>query len=99
MSQPPIASYGLLGDTRTGALISRDGSVDWLCLPRFDADPVFGRLVDAEHGGRFRVSPAGGVESRSYRPESAVLETRWRGPAGTASVSEAMPVDVSGFRP
>ena len=97
--QPPIGEYALLGDTRTGALVSRRGSIDWLCLPRFDADPVFGYLIDAEHGGRFEVSIAGEVEARAYRAESAVLETSWRGPEGAATVTEAMPVTVSGFRP
>ena len=99
MPQAPIGDYALLGDTRSAALISRTGSIDWLCLPRFDADPVFGQLIDAEHGGRFEVSIEGQVEARSYRPESAVLETRWRGPGGSATVTDAMPVNVSGFRP
>ncbi|MGH7778013.1 MAG: glycoside hydrolase family 15 protein, partial [Candidatus Dormibacterales bacterium] len=99
MLQPPIGEYALLGDTRSAALVSRRGSIDWLCLPRFDADPVFGYLIDAEHGGRFELSVDGEVEARSYRVDSAVLETLWRGPAGTATVTEAMPVDVGGFRP
>lgn len=98
-AQAAIADYALVGDTRAAALVSRDGSVDWLCVPRFDADPVFGRLIDAEHGGRFEVKVAGGVTARRYRPESAVLETSWRGADGTATVTDAMPVDVSGFRP
>jgi len=99
MEQPPIGEYALIGDTRTAALISRNGSVDWLCLPRFDADPVFGRLIDMGAGGHFELSLDGTVEVRSYRSESAVLETRWRGPAGMATVTEAMPVNVGGFRP
>src|SRR5205823_3615847 len=85
--------------TRSAALISRRGSIDWLCLPRFDADPVFGLLIDAEHGGRFELSVAGEVEARSYRAESAVLETHWRAPSGIATVTEAMPVNVTGLRP
>ena len=97
--QAPIGEYALLGDTRSAALVSRNGSVDWLCLPRFDADPVFGYLTDADHGGHFEVAIEGKVESRSYRFESAVLETRWRGPTGTATVIDAMPVNVKGFRP
>src|SRR5438067_10614526 len=99
MPQAPIGEYALLGDTRSAALVSRNGSVDWLCLPRFDADPVFGYLTDADHGGHFEVAIEGKVESRSYRSESAVLETRWRGPTGTATVTDAMPVNVSGFLP
>ena len=99
MEQPPIGEYALVGDTRTAALISRNGSVDWLCLPRFDADPVFGRLIDTAGGGHFELAVDGTVEARSYRPESAVLETRWRGPDGMGTVTEAMPVNVGGFRP
>ncbi len=99
MGQAPIGDYALLGDTRAAALVSRGGSVDWLCIPRFDADPVFGRLVDEERGGRFQLDVAGGVESRRYRTDTAVLETRWRGAKGAAIVTEAMAVDVHGFRP
>src|SRR5207248_6416233 len=96
---PPIGAYALQGDTRTAALDSQAGSIDWLCLPRFDADPVFGTLIDSEHGGRFDVSIEGQVESRRYREDSVVLETLWRGPDGTALMTEVMPVGVSGFRP
>jgi GH15 family glucan-1,4-alpha-glucosidase len=97
--QPPIAEYGLVGDTRSAALISKDGSVDWLCLPRFDADPVFGRLIDAECGGHFELAVSGRVESRVYRRDSAVLETRWHAPDGSATVVDAMPVGARGMRP
>src|SRR5437588_6470066 len=97
--QSPIGDYALLGDTRSAALISRTGSIDWLCLPRFDADPVFGRLIDGEQGGRFELSVEGEVQAWAYRPESAILETQWRRPAGAATVTEAMPVNVGGFRP
>jgi GH15 family glucan-1,4-alpha-glucosidase len=97
--QPPIAEYGLLGDTRSAALISRRGSVDWLCVPRFDADPVFGRLIDAGSGGRFELSVDGEVAARFYRDESPVLQTRWRGAHGEAVVTETMPVNVKGLRP
>ncbi|HKR99724.1 MAG TPA: glycoside hydrolase family 15 protein, partial [Candidatus Dormibacteraeota bacterium] len=99
MPQPPIADYALIGDTRSAALISREGSVDWLCLPRFDADPVFGTLIDSEFGGHFRLGIDGHVASRTYQLDSAVLETRWEGAHGSATVVDAMPVDVSGMRP
>jgi hypothetical protein len=55
----PIGSYGLLGDARTAALVSEDGAIDWLCLPRFDGEPLFGRLVGGPLAGTFRVGPAG----------------------------------------
>ncbi|HEY3015499.1 MAG TPA: trehalase-like domain-containing protein, partial [Nocardioides sp.] len=55
---PPIEDYGLLGDTRTAALVSSAGAIDWLCAPRFDADPIFGRLVGGPEAGTFRIAPA-----------------------------------------
>ena len=55
----PIGDYGLIGDTRTAALVSSDGAIDWLCVPRFDGEPVFGRLVGGPPAGTFRVGPAG----------------------------------------
>lgn len=72
---PPIEDYGLLGDTRTAALVASDGSLDWLCVPRFDGHPVFGRLVGGPDAGAFRLGPAGPatVISRRYRPDSATL--------------------------
>ncbi|HXQ56292.1 MAG TPA: trehalase-like domain-containing protein, partial [Actinomycetes bacterium] len=55
----PIEGYGLLGDTRTAALVALDGAIDWLCVPRFDGQPVFGRLVGGPAAGTFRMGPAG----------------------------------------
>src|SRR5438105_5995994 len=92
--QSPIGDYALLGDTRSAALVSRTGSVDWLCLPRFDADPVFGYLVGTDQGGRFELSVAGEIDARCYRFESAVLESRGRGPGGAPIVTYASPVTV-----
>jgi GH15 family glucan-1,4-alpha-glucosidase len=94
--QSPISDYALIGDTRTAALCSSDGSIDWLCLPRFDSEPVFGRLVAAETGGSFSIT-AVGYESvaRRYRDGSAVLETTWRTESGVMSLTDGMVLDVS----
>jgi GH15 family glucan-1,4-alpha-glucosidase len=75
--RPPIEEYGLLGDTRTAALVASDGAIDWMCIPRFDGPPVFGRLVGGPAAGTFRLGPAGPstVTARRYRPQSATLET------------------------
>ena len=76
----PIEDYGLIGDTRCAALVASDGSIDWMCVPRFDGPPVFGRLVGGPDAGTFRAWSAGSasVIVRRYRPETASLETTWR---------------------
>jgi GH15 family glucan-1,4-alpha-glucosidase len=93
-----IGHYGLVGDTRTAALCSADGSLDWLCLPRFDGAPVFGRLVGGDAAGCFRLSPTAGsaVTRRRYHPGSTVLETKWRTPVGELTLTEGMVADVPG---
>lgn len=94
--QPPIADYALIGDTRTGALCSRTGSIDWMAVPRFDSKPIFSRLVD-EDGGCFAIEPAEHVDtSRSYAADSAVLGTRWTNRQGTALLREGMVVRATG---
>ncbi len=98
---PPIADYALIGDGRTAALCSTRGSIDWLCLPRFDGEPVFGRLVGGDDAGHFSLIPEGvlGV-ARSYRPGSAVLETTWRVPGGELTLIEGMALEMhGGLRP
>jgi GH15 family glucan-1,4-alpha-glucosidase len=92
-----IGDYALIGDTRTGALCSRQGSIDWLCLPRFDSEPVFGRLVDPASGGWFSITPLGlRSTGRRYRDGSCVLETRWQTGSGEVVLEEGMILDVSG---
>ena len=91
----PIADYALIGDTRTAALCSSQGSIDWLCAPRFDSNPVFGRLIGDERAGRFFIAPEGvRSTSRAYRRHSAVLETTWRTETGELILTEGMVLDV-----
>ncbi len=80
---PPIAEYAFLSDCHTGALVAPDGSIDWLCVPRFDAPSVFGALLDRQ-GGQFRLGPFGVnfPAARAYEPGSNTLITSWHIPGG-----------------
>ncbi|HZD87889.1 MAG TPA: glycoside hydrolase family 15 protein [Gaiellaceae bacterium] len=87
----PISDYGVIGDGQVAALVARDGSVDWLCVPRFDASSVFAALLDAERGGRFSLEPDGAYESEQrYVPETNVLETTFTTSGGTVRVVDAL---------
>ncbi len=91
---PPIADYGLISDCQTAALVSRTGSVDWLCLPRFDSGSAFGRLLDWERGGCFSIEPAGSGgeprDHRSYLEGTLVLETVYRVEGGEARLIDCL---------
>jgi GH15 family glucan-1,4-alpha-glucosidase len=88
----PIGDYALLSDCRSAALVSRAGSVDWLCFPRFDAPATFARILDPD-GGHFAIRPEGEFEaSRAYMAQTMVLETTFRTSAGTAVLTDAMAV-------
>ena len=90
MESLPIGDYALLSDCRSAALVSRDGSVDWLCFPRFDGPSVFCRLLDPA-GGRFAIQPAGEFQaSRRYADQTMVLETTFTTPGGTAVLTDAL---------
>ncbi len=88
-----IEDYGLIGDLRTAALVGRNGSVDWLCLPRFDSPSCFTALLGDERHGRWLLAPAGEVtsSSRRYRPGTLVLETEFETVDGTVKVTDFMP--------
>ena len=90
MSRVPLAEHALLSDCGTAALVTTGGSVDWLCLPRFDSPAVFARLLD-DRAGHFAISLQGGtVVSRRYRPCGLVLDTVWTSPDGELVVTDAM---------
>ena len=88
---PPIADYAFLSDCHTGALVAPDGTIDWLCVPRFDAPSVFGSLLDRQAGG-FRFGPFGinVPTARSYEPGTNILLTTWKTTSGWAIVREAL---------
>ena len=87
----PLEDYALLSDLRTGPLVSRGGSIDWLCLPRFDSPAVFCALLGTPDDGCWRLSVADGeVVDWRYRPGTFVLETTWEGPRGRALVTDFM---------
>jgi len=96
--QPAIEDYGLIGDTRTAALVGPHGSLDWMCVPRFDSQPVFGRLIGGPDAGTFAMGPAGPwpVIERRYRPGTATIETTWAGDGGQLTLTEAMIAEVTG---
>ncbi|MDN5744955.1 MAG: glycoside hydrolase family 15 protein [Nocardioidaceae bacterium] len=93
MSRRPIEDYALIGDLQTAALVSRTGSIDWLCLPRFDSAACFAALLHDESAGRWLLAPVAGGEcaEREYVEDSLVLRTRWRGPEGEVDVLDFMP--------
>ena len=87
----PLEGYALLSDLRTGPLVSRGGSIDWLCLPRFDSPAIFCALLGGPDDGRWQLTVDDGeVVDWRYRPGTFVLETIWKSPAGRALITDFM---------
>src|SRR3954471_14396115 len=86
----PIGEYGLLADCNSAALVNRDGSIDWLCLPRYDSDAIFARILDPD-AGHWSIRPAGSHSAeRRYLPGTLVLETTFTTDMGTVRLLDAM---------
>jgi len=90
---PLISDYGVIGDCRSAALISKQGSIDWLCWPRFDSPSVFAALLDRERGGSWSISLAESYSvERAYQPNTNILATRFETHSGMVIVTDLMPV-------
>jgi GH15 family glucan-1,4-alpha-glucosidase len=95
----PIEDYAIIGDLHTVALVGKNGSIDWCCIPRFDSPSVFGAILDADKGGFFRIAPPEVPSMRNqqiYLPETNVLITRFLLPDGVAEITDFMPIKQSG---
>ncbi|MBD0306388.1 MAG: hypothetical protein ICV76_07530 [Nitrospiraceae bacterium] len=90
---PEVSDYALIGDSRTAALTSIHGSIDWLCLPRFDGLSLFNRLLDYWHGGHFTITPTRSYSSRRhYQTSTAILVTEFQTDEGSVRVTDLVPV-------
>src|SRR5262249_37473810 len=89
-----IEDYALIGDLQTAALVGRDGSIDWLCLPRFDSGACFAALLGGPEHGRWSIAPAGEFRPgrRRYRPGTLVVDTEFESADGAATLTDFMPV-------
>jgi GH15 family glucan-1,4-alpha-glucosidase len=102
MSSPtmssPIEDYALIGDCEAAALVARDGSIDWLCWPRFDSDACFAALLGGEEHGHWRIAPRDGNAriTRRYRPNTLILETQFECDEGAVTLVDFMPVGGTG---
>ena len=94
----PIEDYGIIGDLHTVALVGKNGSIDWCCIPFFDAPSIFGALLDAEKGGFFSIAPQdmpGMDQKQYYLPETNILITRFLTLDGVGEVTDFMPIEPS----
>ena len=96
----PLRDYAVIGDGRTVALVSRDGSVDWWCLPNLDSPSVFGALLDADRGGRWVLRPEDAAQiDRRYRPGTNLLETTYSAATGRVRVTDVLTLPDGGLTP
>ena len=88
-----IEDFALIGDCETAALMGRDGSIDWLCWPRFDSDACFAAILGTPEHGRWQIAPehCGGPVTRRYRGDTLILETRFETPDGVVTLIDLMP--------
>ncbi len=100
MEYQPIENYGLIGDLTTAALVGQNGSIDFMCFPRFDSPTIFAALLDRERGGYFQLAPAEGKHRhhQRYLPETNILLTRFLGEGAIAEVSDFMAMQHLGNR-
>src|SRR5215470_3859387 len=93
MTAVPIEDYALIGDCETAALVGRDGSIDWLCLPRFDSDSCFAALLGSSENGRWKIAPLAAARvSRRYRDNTLILETTFETEEGVVRLVDFMPL-------
>jgi GH15 family glucan-1,4-alpha-glucosidase len=87
----PIEDYGVIGDLHTVALVGRDGSIDWCCLPQFDSPSLFAAILDRNHGGFFQIAPVrAAVRKQMYLPETCILLTRFMDSSGVSEITDFM---------
>src|SRR3982750_2919521 len=89
----PIEDYAIIADTQTAALVGKNGSIDWLCVPRFDSGAIFAALLGTGENGHWTLAPTGEIRSvrRQYRHETLVLETEFETDDGVVRVIDFMP--------
>src|SRR6266568_1309630 len=94
----PIGNYGVIGDLHTTALVGMDGSIDFMCFPRFDSPSIFAALLDCRKGGSFKLAPIldGARRKQLYLPDSNILLTRFLSKEGVAEISDFMPITKLG---
>ena len=92
MAYKPISDYGIIGNMVSAALVAKDGSIDWCCLPRFDSPSIFAATLDDEKGGKFGIEPLLHFESsQSYLGDTNILQTVFQTEIGTVTLTDFMP--------